>query len=318
MLDIGKPVEQAWKRMERRLFQPFQAKKWFVLGFTAWLASFLDGGSSGGNFNSSGSPSSDQNEAASEAAAELSALCKEWFIQAISWGLPVWIGIFIVLFVLFLALLLVFTWLGCRGRFMFLDNVLHDRAEVKRPWREFRTQGNSLFRLHAAVVVAGMTVFFMFVLGALITFWPDIVARQTRLFAAYLPWILAFVVLFLAWIPVIIFLFFLRDLGVPLMYRRGCSAGEACGLLWDLGKRQWPDFLLYLLIRIVLGLVLVITACIAGCLTCCIAFLPYIGTVITLPLWVFRQCFVLDCFAQISPEDNLWPKPVPPAIPPSS
>ena len=28
---------------------------------------------------------------------------------------------------------------------MFLDNVVHDRVEIARPWREYQKEGNSLF-----------------------------------------------------------------------------------------------------------------------------------------------------------------------------
>jgi len=35
--------------------------------------------------------------------------------------------------------------LRSRGKFMFLDNVVHDRAEVSQPWQDFRRLGNSLF-----------------------------------------------------------------------------------------------------------------------------------------------------------------------------
>ena len=37
-----KPLSDAWQRMVRALFKPFDINKWFALGFTAFLAELLD------------------------------------------------------------------------------------------------------------------------------------------------------------------------------------------------------------------------------------------------------------------------------------
>jgi hypothetical protein len=44
-----------------------------------------------------------------------------------------------------IAVWVVLLWLSSRGSFMFLDNVVHNRAEVKEPWRRFKALGDSLF-----------------------------------------------------------------------------------------------------------------------------------------------------------------------------
>ena len=66
------PTSRAFDGMKRILFQPFDIGKWFVIGFTAWLAGLLDhtsssSGSSGGSGGGGGSGSSlvAQNDAAS-------------------------------------------------------------------------------------------------------------------------------------------------------------------------------------------------------------------------------------------------------------
>ena len=43
----SQPLDHAWRRMKTLLFHPFDLGRWFVLGFTAWLAQ-LAGGYSGG------------------------------------------------------------------------------------------------------------------------------------------------------------------------------------------------------------------------------------------------------------------------------
>jgi hypothetical protein len=47
-IEIFKPFGEAFDLMKRILFQPFDLKKWLVIGFAAWLANL---GSGGGGFN---------------------------------------------------------------------------------------------------------------------------------------------------------------------------------------------------------------------------------------------------------------------------
>jgi hypothetical protein len=46
-IEIFKPFAEAFELMKRILFQPFDVKKWFVIGLAAWLANL----SGGGGFN---------------------------------------------------------------------------------------------------------------------------------------------------------------------------------------------------------------------------------------------------------------------------
>ena len=45
-IEIFKPFGEAFELMKRILFQPFDFKKWLVVGFAAWLASLGGGGGS--------------------------------------------------------------------------------------------------------------------------------------------------------------------------------------------------------------------------------------------------------------------------------
>src|SRR5437879_9742620 len=42
-IEIFKPFGEAFELMKRILFQPFDVKKWFVIGFAAWLANLGSG-----------------------------------------------------------------------------------------------------------------------------------------------------------------------------------------------------------------------------------------------------------------------------------
>jgi hypothetical protein len=65
---------------------------------------------------------------------------------------------------------------------------------------------------------------------------------------------------------------------------------------------------------LILGLV-----CATFCLAACLLAIPYVGTVLLLPLFVFTRCYALYFLEQLGPEWTLLePPPTPPAGPPSS
>ena len=50
-IEIFKPFGEAFELMKKILFQPFELRKWLVIGFAAWLANLGAGGGGIGNFN---------------------------------------------------------------------------------------------------------------------------------------------------------------------------------------------------------------------------------------------------------------------------
>src|SRR6478672_6231703 len=50
-IEIFKPYGEAFELMKKILFQPFEFKKWLVIGFAAWLANLGAGGGGIGNLN---------------------------------------------------------------------------------------------------------------------------------------------------------------------------------------------------------------------------------------------------------------------------
>ncbi len=62
------------------------------------------------------------------------------------------------------------------------------------------------------------------------------------------------------------------------------------------------SFLLFLLMQFLLRIAIGIISVMLGCATCCIGFLPYLGTVVTLPLHVFDRCYSVYFLEQFGPE----------------
>src|SRR5438034_6803059 len=50
-IEIFKPFGEAFELMKKILFRPFDLKKWFVIGFAAWLSNLGSGGGYNSRFN---------------------------------------------------------------------------------------------------------------------------------------------------------------------------------------------------------------------------------------------------------------------------
>ena len=55
-IQIFKPFGEAFELMKKILFQPFDLKKWLVIGFAAWLANLGGGGSFNYPYNDAKTP----------------------------------------------------------------------------------------------------------------------------------------------------------------------------------------------------------------------------------------------------------------------
>ena len=93
---------------------------------------------------------------------------------------------------------------------------------------------------------------------------------------------------------------------MPLMYLRGYSIGPAWGeFRGSILSGHVGSIVLFYLMKFVLGIATAVAAMLLTCLTCCIAAIPYLGTVIMLPLFVFHRSYSLYVLRQFGQEFNL-------------
>jgi hypothetical protein len=144
-IEIFKPFGEAFELMKKILFQPFDLKKWFVIGFAAWLANL---GSGCGSFNYQFNRR-DEVQKVKEAISQIPH-------PILVFGVP-------LLIVFVLALIVLFAWLRARGGFMFIDCIVKNRSAIAGPWREFQKEGNSYFLF--SLVVAFVFVIFIALLS---------------------------------------------------------------------------------------------------------------------------------------------------------
>jgi hypothetical protein len=308
-ISVVEPISPALERVKRSLFQPFDLGKWFVIGFCAWLAYLGEGGGGSAGFHGpsgGGGHGGDFRHGFEHA--------KDFVLNNLYWIIPVTVAVV----VLCLALGILFLWLNSRGKFMFLHCVVLDQAEVIEPWNKFAHEGNSLFwfRLVLGLVGAVLTLPLLVTIAVLILRMflhgePEVGGIVTVAGLALVFFVLAIVLSIIRK--------FTTDFVVPIMFLRRGKCWAAWKEFYSLLSARPGQFTLYILFQIVLSLaigmlvlfVILLTCCIAGCLMA----LPYLGTVLLLPVLVFKRAYPLYYLAQYGPQYDVFPPPTVPPMP---
>ena len=287
-IEIFEPFGDAFEVMKRILFQPFDLKKWCVIGFAAFLSGSW---SPGLNFNSFSN--------------------KDWSLRSTKYGnspvsdsMPWLIPLIIGLAVVILVLVLVFMWIGARARFIFTDCVVRNRAAIAVPWREYRREGNSFFLFSLAVALLAIILMVGLVLIIAVPLGLFSGAKGTDGWSALTVGALVF--LGLLWLGAAFFFALVTQFMVAVMYRRRCLAREAFVDVSRLMLSRPGPFVLYVLFGIVLFMAFLIVSTVLTCATCCIAGLPYVSSVVFLPALVWLLAFKLLFLRQFGPDYDVW------------
>jgi hypothetical protein len=308
MIEIFKPFGEAFELMKKILFHPFDLGKWCVIGFAAFLAGHFSG--SGFGFPSPSSFGRPHPMRPFNPFPNVSRM-EPWLMIVIAVGL-----------VLVLLLIVVLWWLKARGSFIFTDCIVHNRAAIAQPWHEYRKEGNSYF-LFLLVVGFGSLAFFAIVLLGIFAAldWGNYSPHG----ADAVPFAIVIVLLVLLWLVAATILGLVSYFMIPVMYIRRCRSLEAFQEVIRLIGRNLGPFVLVALFVAVLIIALIVISTIVNCATCCIASLPYVGTVILLPAFVWLRAFGLLFFRQFGTQYDVWAGVIesqpsaevsPPTIPP--
>jgi hypothetical protein len=296
------PLSRSIARMKKDLFKPFNLQKWFVIGFTAFLAGFSE-------IRSSGFPNSAFRKNANfsiEGLFDFPRRAWEWLSRHPQWTIVICIGIF-VLFVIGILM----TWLSSRGKFMLLDNVVHGRACVKAPWHEYRREGNSYFVWSFGLGILMLAIVLTYISYCFLSL-QAIFEKTGSAQALLIPAILAGLGLFVISIIGNFFSVLLRDFIVPIMYRDRITTLEAILKFSGIFSSDFISFIGYGLFLLGLWAVVMMGIGIIGCGTCCIGFLilmiPYINAVILLPITYAIRSFSLEFLEQFGPDFAIFPK----------
>jgi hypothetical protein len=189
---------------------------------------------------------------------------------------------------------------------MFLHCVATNKSEVKVPWHKFRKHGNSLFLFRIVLGLIGLAAVAVPILG--IVLFIIMITAKAAPAIVFVPIIIILgLTFFIFAIVMSLIMKFTYDFVVPIMFLRtaSCVAGwrEFLTIL-AVNKARLALYILFqIVISIVIGTIIFIGFCI-GCCLCCISVLlliPYIGTVILLPIFVFKQAYPLYYLRQFGP-----------------
>ncbi len=289
-------VTRGWERMKDALFDPFDVGKWCVLGFAAFLATLPEA------LNRS-----DKNPfkwAGTEDAAHHFGMFFQNFGNWISEN-P--FGIVLISFgaIILFAIGIVFTWLSSRGKFIFLDNVVHNRALIKKPWDKYSSLSNSLFIWRLCFGFIAFAVFGLLFIVAAFNIYSANSSGDAGFGTAFSLFVSGLAGFGLAVITGYISLF-LNHFIVPIMYKNNISAIKAWRRFIPLLSSHLPGFVIYGLMIFVLHIVTFFAVLLIALLTCCIGFLllgiPYISSVVLLPVTYTFRALSLEFLEQFGPE----------------
>lgn len=297
-VSVVDPISPAIERARTVLFRPFDLGKWCAIGLCAWLAQLGSGaGGGGGNGGRHNIQREDIRHGFGEA--------RDYVVHNLHWILPVGITVLAI----FIGVWLLLTWLSSHGRFMFVHCVAKNRAEVTNPWHQFHNHANSLFAFRAILgLITIAAAIAAVVLGVL-------VASASTAAVGFNPLTIVGALtaaLFFMAVMVVSAVIgkFTNDFVVPIMYLHTNSAVAAWKILLDLLSANVGRFVLYLLVQIVIVIMYVTFLAISACCTCCCAAclfnIPYVGTVILLPVHIFFRSYSLYYLAQYGRELDVF------------
>ncbi|MCP3980885.1 MAG: hypothetical protein GY716_16405 [bacterium] len=280
------PARKAWDRTRAYLFDPFDLERWLVTGFAAFLAglgSGMGGGTSGINY---GLHLDDIPYSAEEMADAL---------------LGAALLIPILLFVVGLALLLL--WVSSQGRFLFLDNLVCGRPAILEPWRRLSPLGTSLFLWRIGFGLTCIALSAIVVTPLMIDVWAGgdewraasgFVVAVTVLAGIAVGLVCAFVALCV------------ENFVVPTMYARGVGVLAAWGCFLPHLRARLFDFLIYaatvILAFIAVGAGVVLVALATCCFGALILAIPYVNSLVLLPLTATYRLYGVEFLAQFDAE----------------
>ena len=307
-VSVVDPVNLAIEQTKRLLFRPFDLNRWFIIGFCAWLARLAEGG--GAHF----SYRYGRHYHAGSFQEALERACT-YFRDNIAWLLP----LIIVLVGFGIALGIVLLWVSSRGKFMFLHCVALDKAEIGEPWRQYAREGHSLFlfRLVFGLIFLVPMLPLLAVIGVAV--WRMIERGEPTLHGVLVA---VFAGLAFAAIAIVgaVIMKLTTDFVVPIMFLRRNRCLEAWREFRSLSALNVGNFIVYLLFQIVIvaatGAIMLVVVLLTCCLAGCLLVIPYIGTVLLLPILMFKRSYSLHYLAQYGPDYTVFPPPpVPPAPP---
>jgi hypothetical protein len=306
-VSVVEPLTPAIERVKTILFRPFDFGKWLAIGFCAWLAELgkPKGGGGPGGGGRRPFPGGPTNLAEIVNRAKDDLASARGYVEAnLHWIIPLVIFGAVVGIIVWLLLL----WLSSRGRFMFLHCVAENKAEVAVPWDKFSRHANSLFVFRVILGLINIVAVAAAIFTGILLFTGAAMAGFKA--GAGVGVIAVFVSTVSIGIVLLVVQKLTKDFVVPIMFLRTASCTTAWREFLELLSANTGRFVLYLLFQIVIGIVIGIVILSGMCITCgcacCFFAIPYVGTVVLLPVFAFVRSYSLCYLQQYGPAFDVF------------
>ncbi len=171
-------------------------------------------------------------------------------------GSPLGVTIVTCLALAVIGILLVFTWLGARFRFIWFESIVKNDASIKAPFFKYAAQGDSLFGLFVVLACASLSSF------GLLAWWGYSAVAATGILRGEEPGVWAVVgglvpvvlVLILLLVLLGILALFIDHFVVPIMALEGCGFKAAWRKFTAMLSQNTKDFVLFCLLTLGLAI----------------------------------------------------------------
>jgi hypothetical protein len=237
----------------------------------------------------------------------------QWHDVAHTWrelaASAVWLPLVAIGIMVGIAVAVLVLWVSSRAKFIFLDGLVRNRAEIVEPWKRHESLGNSLFLWRlcfvAACAVAAILLMVAFVAPA-----AGFSVHEAFAGLSVAAGLFGGLALFVFAVAAVFIALFTEAFVVPIMYRYDLKAMDAWRAFLPWLKARPAHFVLYGFFALLLTILFAIFFSVFCLVTCCMAAMPYLGTVLLLPVWVTYRLLSVEFLAQFHPDFDLF-RPLP-------
>jgi hypothetical protein len=280
----------AYEHTRRHLF-PFRFERWLALGLVTFLDQGGRGGISGSIPGGGGPgpvwPSGDASGSDDRGLGSLGTWMGEHIALVV--GLA---ALAIAIIVAFMALVL---WINSRATFVYVENVATGGADIARPWRAHAERARSYFAwrfgLALGVMAIGLSLAGL-ILAAVLRL-ADHGYQMAIALVLLVPWLVLLVV------GAALLSVALRDFAAPIQMAAAIDCGAALRRVGGLVRAHPMAFFLYVVLKVVFGIVQGVVLVAAACLTCCCILIPVVTQTFLQPLFYFERAWPLYLLRQM-------------------
>jgi len=283
-------AQSAFEHTRGHLF-PFRFERWLALGLITFLdqcgrggitGSVPGGGGPGPGFPGGGTAGTGDNPLGSIGA---------WMGANV--GLVVGLAALVIaLVVAFMALVL---WINSRATFVYIENVATGGTDIARPWRAHADRARSYFAWRFGLAL-GLMVAVLCLVGLVVASVLTLADKGYQLAIALVllvPWIVLLIV------AAALLSVALRDFAAPIQMATGVSCGDALRRVGHLVRAHPLAFFLYVVLKVVFGILQGVVLLMAACLTCCCILIPVVTQTFLQPLFYFERAWPLYLLRQM-------------------